>query len=675
MNQFNCDLMKKVYRADLLTKNAKQAQQKRTLKALYVSLFIGVVFLFIISGFQFLFGDLPKIKSQQELWVSNRPVSLEIVDDSGNTLAYRGPRFGRKVSIDAIPKQVLQPFLAIEDARFFEHSGIDFVGVLRAVFENIVAGKTVQGASTITQQLVKNVYLSPEQTLKRKIQEMVLAWQIDSKYSKKEILEVYLNRIYFGQNSYGIDAAAWHYFSKKPQDLTLGEATMLAGLPKAPGKLSIDLTAKPAMDRRATVLQRMVEAGFIDQNTAHTTAIEPLVLNIAPEPQEGELSYAIDMVQKEIDNLPEKIAPDRIVRLTIDPKIQAMAVDAVNRGITISGVNSGISQGAMIAIDRTGRILALVGGRAYNESKFNRVTQAKRQPGSVFKPIVYAAGLESGLSPNSIFDDRPVNYDGWRPKNFGGNYSGRMTISSALTRSVNTIAVQVAAQVGITKVNQIAMRFGIESKLPNHLSVALGAGELTLLDITRAYATFANEGVRIEPFLVERIETTRGTIAYQRASHTPMQVFDPIKARQMTAMLSDVVAIGTGKRAQLAGGREAAGKTGTSQNFRDAWFVGYTADIICGVWVGNDEFKPMHNISGGTIPAIIWSNFMNKAHEGRPLSPLPTMDEIMRPDNKTMALFYENLAKFFEAAGGGEISNIGQDKKFIQSKLKKENEK
>lgn len=664
--------MKKVYRADIMSKKEKAQKEKSVLRALVIALLVGLVFLFVISGFQFLFGDMPKIKSNQELWVSNRPISLEIVDDEGNTLAYRGPRFGRKVSIDVLPKHVLQPFLAIEDARFFEHQGIDFIGVLRAIFENIAAGKTVQGASTITQQLVKNVYLSPEQTIKRKIQEMVLAWQIDSKYTKKEILEVYLNRIYFGQNSYGIDAAAWHYFSKKPQDLTISEAAMLAGLPKAPGKLSLDLTAKPAIDRRALVLQRMVEAGFIDQNNAHAAAMEPITLNIAPEPQEGELSYAIDMVQKEIDALPEKIAPDRIVRLTIDPKIQAYAVEAVNRGISISGANSGITQGALIALDRTGRILALVGGRAYKESKFNRVTQAKRQPGSVFKPIVYAAGLESGLSPNSIFEDKPVNFDGWRPKNFGGNYSGRMTISSALTRSINTIAVQVAAQVGITKVNQIAMRFGIETKLPNHLSIALGAGELSLMDITRAYATFANEGVRIEPFLVERIETTRGTIAYQRPSHTPLQVFDPVKARQMTAMLSDVVALGTGKRAQLANGREAAGKTGTSQNFRDAWFVGYTADIICGVWVGNDEFKPMRNISGGTIPAITWSYFMNRAHEGLPLSPLPTMDEILRPDNRTMAMFYENLAKFFEAAGGGEISNIGQNKKIIQTPKKTE---
>ncbi len=664
--------MKKVYRADIMSKKEKAQKEKSVLRALVIALLVGLVFLFVISGFQFLFGDMPKIKSNQELWVSNRPISLEIVDDEGNTLAYRGPRFGRKVSIDVLPKHVLQPFLAIEDARFFEHQGIDFIGVLRAIFENIAAGKTVQGASTITQQLVKNVYLSPEQTIKRKIQEMVLAWQIDSKYTKKEILEVYLNRIYFGQNSYGIDAAAWHYFSKKPQDLTISEAAMLAGLPKAPGKLSLDLTAKPTIDRRALVLQRMVEAGFIDQNNAHIAAMEPVALNIAPEPQEGELSYAIDMVQKEIDALPEKIAPDRIVRLTIDPKIQAYAVEAVNRGISISGANSGITQGALIALDRTGRILALVGGRAYKESKFNRVTQAKRQPGSVFKPIVYAAGLESGLSPNSIFEDKPVNFDGWRPKNFGGNYSGRMTISSALTRSINTIAVQVAAQVGITKVNQIAMRFGIETKLPNHLSIALGAGELSLMDITRAYATFANEGVRIEPFLVERIETTRGTIAYQRPSHTPLQVFDPVKARQMTAMLSDVVALGTGKRAQLANGREAAGKTGTSQNFRDAWFVGYTADIICGVWVGNDEFKPMRNISGGTIPAITWSYFMNRAHEGLPLSPLPTMDEILRPDNRTMAMFYENLAKFFEAAGGGEISNIGQNKKIIQTPKKTE---
>lgn len=655
--------MKKIYRADLMTKKSKHRKQKQMFAALGIGTFLGAIAFILIITFSYFFGDLPKVNSKQELWTLGRPVSFEIVDKNGATIAMRGPRFGRAVSIDIMPAHVINAFLAIEDARFFEHSGIDFLGIIRAIVENIAAGHTVQGASTITQQLVKNVYLSPKQTMKRKIQEMILAWKIDNKFTKKEILEVYLNRIYFGQNAYGIDAAAWHYYSKKPQNLTLGEASMLAGLPKAPGRLSLDLTAKAAIDRRVLVLQRMVDAGFISQALAHQTASEPVSLNISIEPNEGELAYAIDMAQKEIDGIDPKIAPDRIARLTIDPELQEFAVKAINDGINAAGPNSGVTQAALIAIDKNGRILAIVGGKSYKESQFNRVVQAKRQPGSTFKPVVYAAALEAGMNPNTIMIDKPVSINGWQPKNFGGNYAGKVTLSSALTRSINTVAVQIASQIGVNKLIQTANRLGIYSELPRHLSIALGAGEVTLLDMTRAYGTLANDGVRIEPFLIERVDTTRGTIAYQHPSHLPTQVYDPMRARQMTAMLSDVVAVGTGKRAQLAKGREVAGKTGTSQSYRDAWFIGYSADIICGVWVGNDEFKPMRNVSGGTIPALIWSRFMNKAHENLPLTPLPTVDEINRPDNRTLALFYQNLAQLFEAAGGSSLKPLGQEKK------------
>lgn len=651
--------MKKAYRADLMTDKAKARQKKQMVLGLSMGAILGGFAFFSIVTFNYFFGDLPKINSEQELWVANRPTSFEVVDKDGNTIAYRGPRFGRKVSIDTLPKHVIQAFLAVEDARFFEHSGVDFWGVARAAFENLIAGHTVQGASTITQQLVKNVYLSPKQTFKRKIQEMVLAWQIDNKYPKKEILEVYLNRIYFGQNAYGLEAATWHYFSKRPQELSLAQAAMLAGLPKAPGRLSLDLNSPASIERQHVVLSRMVAAGFITQDIANQAMQEPIVVQTTPDPDEGELAYAIDMAQKEIEGLETKIAPDRIARLTIDPKINQLAVDAINYGIKIAGPNSGVTQAALIAFDKKGRILAIAGGRAYKDSQFNRVTQARRQPGSTFKPIVYAAALEAGMTPNTIREDKPVVYDGWRPKNFGNSYAGKVTLSSALTRSINTVAVEIAAEIGIDKLIQTAGRLGIYSKLPRHLSISLGAGEVTLMDMARAYGTLANDGVRIEPYLIERVDTTRNTIAYERQSHVPTQVYDPMKARQMTAMLSDVVAVGTGKRAQLSNGREAAGKTGTSQNFRDAWFIGYTADIICGVWVGNDEFKPMQNISGGTVPAIIWAKFMNEAHEGLPNRPLPTIYDVNRPDNRTMAQFYQNLADMFEAAGGNVLKPLG----------------
>ena len=651
------------YRADLEDRRAKKTARLSVLLTILAGSILGLVVITGYGTYRHFLGDMPKFTSADQVWTANRQNSMEIVDAQGQTIALRGPRYGRRVAIDAIPAHVLQTFLAVEDARFFEHDGIDFWAIARAIVENVTAGQTVQGASTITQQLVKNVYLSPDQTFKRKLQEMILASQIDKKLTKKQILEVYLNRIYFGQNAYGIDAAAWRFFSKSPAQLTLAQAAMLAGLPKAPGRLAMDLTAPAAINRRRIVLQRMVTSGFITQEVANAAMREPVVVTTPPEPPEGEMAYAIDMVQKEIGSLGKDVAPDRIIRITLDADLQAQAVAAVQKMVGDgAGKNAGITQAALVAMDRQGRILAIVGGRSYAESQYNRATMAKRQPGSSFKPFVYAAALEAGMTPNTVRVDRPVSFEGWRPRNFGGGYGGAMTLSNALTRSVNTIAVQLANEIGIDRLILMARRLGIDTPLPRNLSISLGAGEVTLYDMTRAYATLANDGMRVDPFLIERIDTTRGTVAFQRQNNAPVQVYEPLRARQMTAMLADVVAFGTGKRARLPGGREAAGKTGTSQNYRDAWFVGYTADIICGVWVGNDAFKPMNNVTGGTLPALIWENFMSAAHEGKPLSPLPTLEELERPSNSTIASFYESLANMFAAAGGVNLATLPNER-------------
>jgi penicillin-binding protein 1A len=644
------------YRADIAMHTDRAAKRRAVVVGATVGSALGGLILAGYAGWTALFSDIPQVSSLEQVWTANRAASLEVVDAEGNTLALRGPRYGRRVAVDELPAHVLQAFLAVEDARFFEHGGVDLWAVARALVENLGAGRTVQGGSTITQQLVKNVYLSPEQTFRRKAQEMVLAWQLDRKLTKSQILEVYLNRIYFGQNAYGIDAAAWRFFSKRPQQLTLAEAALLAGLPKAPGRLARDITASPAVQRRAVVLQRMVEAGFITQSAANAAAAQPVTPEVTPEPSEGELAYAIDMAVQEIGRLPGQVAPDRVVRLTINSHFQQLAVEAVQQ--TLGDGVAGADQAALIAMDRQGRILAIVGGRTYGESQFNRATQARRQPGSTFKPFVYAAALENGMTPNTVRVDRPVRFGSWRPRNFGGGYSGAMSLNAALTRSINTIAVQLAAEVGVDRLILTARRLGIDSPLPRNLTIALGSGEVTLMDMTRAYGTLANDGVRIDPFLIEQIDTTRGTLAFQRQTRPPVQVYEPLRARQMTAMLADVVAFGTGKRARLVDGREAAGKTGTSQNFRDAWFIGYTADIICGVWVGNDASRPMNGITGGTLPATIWSRFMNGAHEGMPLSPLPTLEELDRPDARTIASFYESLADLFAAAGGARLEPL-----------------
>ncbi len=649
--------MQGVFRADLLERKAKiRTYRMRLLTILAVSV-IALVCLTTYATWRHFFSDLPKIASSEEIWTANRRASLEMLDANGETITIRGPRYGRKVSVDALPAHVLQAFLAVEDARFFDHDGVDLWSIGRAVFENMTAGQTVQGASTITQQLVKNVYLSPEQTFKRKLQEMVLAWQIDSRLTKKQILEIYLNRIYFGQNAYGIDAAAWRFFSKHPSKLSLAEAAMLAGLPKAPGRLAMDLTAAPAIERRTVVLHRMVVAGFITQTQAQATMREPVTLSVTPDIPEGQMGYVIDMAQREVESIGQQIAPDRIVRLTVDGKTQAAAVRSV-QALVGDGTGTGMTQAALIAVDRQGRILAIVGGRNYNESKYNRATMAKRQPGSSFKPFVFAAALEKGMTPDTIRVDKPISFGDWRPRNFNGSYSGAMSLSTALTRSINTIAVQLTSEVGIDRLIRLAQRLGVDSELPRNLTISLGAGEVTLLDMTRAYATLANDGVRVDPYLIERIDNTRGTVAFQRENKAPVQVYEPLHARQMTAMLADVVAFGTGRRARLPGGREAAGKTGTSQNFRDAWFVGYTADIICGVWVGNDSSSPMNGVTGGTLPALIWEDFMAAAHEGKPLSPLPTLDDLRRPSPTTLSTFYESLADLFAAAGGQDVAAL-----------------
>jgi penicillin-binding protein 1A len=646
------------YRADLAVREASDRKRRNWVLSLGAGATLGVIGLALFAAWSALLGDMPTVNSKQEVWTANRAPSLEVVDREGHTLALRGPRYGRRVSVDDLPAHVLQAFLAVEDARFFEHGGVDIWAVGRAIVENVTAGRTVQGASTITQQLVKNVYLSPEQTFKRKLQEMVLAFQIDRMLTKSEILEVYLNRIYFGQNAYGIDAAAWRFFSKRAWELTLPEAAMLAGLPKAPGRLATDLTSPAATERRSVVLGRMVTAGFITDAQARAAAAIPVTVRRTPDPAEGELGYAINMASAEMAALGPNVSRDRVARITIDPQMQDAAVRAVQSVLESAGGAGGVSQAALVAMDRQGRILAIVGGKSFEDSKFNRATQARRQPGSTFKPFVYAAGLEAGMSPGTVRVDRPVRFGSWRPRNFGGGYSGAMSLNTALTLSINTIAVTVASEVGIDKLLQVVRRLGITSELPRNLTIALGSGDVTLLEMTRAYATLANDGVRVDPFLIEQVDNTRGGIAWRRETEKPVQVYEPLKARQMTAMLANVVAFGTGLRGQLADGREAAAKTGTSQNHRDAWYVGYTADIICGVWIGNDDGTSMHGVTGGTVPAAIWRQFMNEAHEGLPLTPLPTLDDLARPSNTTIAGFYQSLADMLGAAAGSGLDPV-----------------
>lgn len=658
--------MTQPFRADLLEAETRKHQKRRARLAAIIGATTATFLTGSVLAWDWAFGSMPKVSSQEELWTLNRERGIEFVDQNGATIAIRGPRYGRAVALGALPKHVTQAFLAVEDARFFEHGGVDGIALVRALGENILAGHTVQGGSTITQQLVKNVYLSSDRTLKRKFQEFRLAWTIESLLTKQQILELYLNRIYFGANAYGVDAASKRFFGKPPTALNLAEAAMLAGLPKAPSRLTSSINLADARARQHVVLDRMVTAGFLSTPDAEAAKLVPVSLTPLPDPEIGTMAFALDAAIEELKRAAPDAPPDLILTLTIDRSLQDEATAIVQTTLDAEGKARRTDQAAAVILDGRGRILAMVGGRDYATSQYNRVTQAKRQPGSAFKPIVFAAALEAGLTPDSIRTDRSVAYQGWRPKNYSGGYSGAMTLDAALARSVNTIAVQLAAELGPAKVAGMANRLGIDTGLKLRLSMALGAQEVSLLELSRVYATFAAEGVRIDPRVIDSVTTSRGVELLRPDARPPQQVYEAFKARQMTEMLMGVIESGTGTRARLAG-REAAGKTGTSSSYRDAWFVGYTADMTAGVWVGNDDFSPMNGVTGGTLPALLWTRLMNAAHKDLPPRPLPTTEDLQRKaDKATLVSFYESLADLFASASDTiSAEDIGRQREAI----------
>ena len=524
------------------------------------------------------------------------------------------------MSLDQLPAYLPRAFLAAEDRRFYMHHGLDLTGIARAIRADVGARHVVQGGSTITQQVVRNIFLSPDQTLKRKVQEAVLAWRLERRISKTDILELYLNRIYFGDGAYGVDAAAQTYFGRPASSLSLSEAALLAALPKAPSRLDPANDLDAALQRSQVILGEMRQDGWITAAQETDARARPPVL--APEkPVEGDFGYVLDLAASRARDLAQNRAPDLVVRLTVDPRLQSVAADVVRAGVA-EGRRLGATQGALVALAPDGAIRALVGGRDHRASAFDRATQALRQPGSAFKPFVYAAALEAGVRPDDVRTDRPVRIGGWSPANYGGHFSGAVTVADALARSINTIAVRLAHQVGAAKVAALAQRFGL-TMIPSKpdLSVALGAYEVDLLDLTSAYQVFQQDGHRVEPYLISTITNAHGDVLYQHPNTPPLQIFDPQKNRLMVRMMEGVISRGTGQKADI--GRPAAGKTGTSQNWRDAWFVGFTPDWVAGVWVGDDRSRPMAKVAGGELPAELWRRFMLQAEQGLPVADFP----------------------------------------------------
>ncbi|WP_185984058.1 transglycosylase domain-containing protein [Aureimonas mangrovi] len=555
----------------------------------------------------------------QEAWVvPDRPPNVKIVSFDGELLADRGLTGGQAVSLDQMSPYIPQAVIAIEDRRFYDHFGVDPIGIARAFFENVSAGDTVQGGSTLTQQLAKNVFLTPDQTIQRKIQEAILSLWLEQRFSKDQILEMYLNRVYFGSGATGIQAAARRYFDKNAEDITLNEAATLAGLLVAPSRLSPVRNPEGAQARAQIVLQAMRAEGFItDQELTAARAAETTT---ARAYWTGGEHYAADMVMRDLRNLVPDIAQDVVVETTIDLNLEKEAETVIRE--TIDGATQNVTQGALVALDGTGAIRAIVGGRDYNESQFNRAVDAKRQPGSAFKPFVYETAMEYGWRPENVVNDAPTRIGNWSPSNYDNKFRGPVTIADAVASSLNTIAAQLTAEVGPAAVIDTAKRMGITSPLADNASIALGTSEVSLLELTGAFAPFANGGYQATPHLVNRVTTASGEVLYERGAEVPPVILTADIAGMMNAMLTRVVTSGTGRRAALPDW-QAAGKTGTTQDFKDAWFVGYTANLTTGVWFGNDNGAPMRQVTGGGLPAQAWQTFMVAAHEDLPPVPLP----------------------------------------------------
>lgn len=655
------------FRADLNAVNDNSGKKKRRWlwTVLLALLLIGLIT--FVMGRRYLMDGLPELPNKQSMWEKNLRPNMTLLDRDGNIIGHRGPYYGHPLKLSEMPPWLPDAFLAIEDQRFWEHKGIDRKAIFRALIANSKAGHKVQGGSTLTQQLVKNMVLSREKTYKRKFQEMWLAYKMEQTLSKQEILELYLNRIDLGNRAFGVEAASQRLFGKSAQKITLSEAAVLAAIPKAP--TTYDPVKNPAAsaDRARLVLQSMMVQGKISPREMQDAELAPATIKIGGQGYLDEklIGHVFDVVAERTKELIGTRSQDLVVRTTIDPKLQAYALESITKVVDKFQKSKKVSDGALVSIEtETGAVRALIGGRDYDKSKFNRATQALRQPGSSFKAFVYAAALEAGFTPGTVRIDQPTTIgsgeNAWTPKNYTRRFRGPMTLREALKLSINTIAAQVCAEVGPNKVVELAHRFGITTKLGANYSIALGSSEVHLIDMTSAFMVFANEGQRHPPYLIENITDTGGKNLFTRRNFAPERVYALPYARQMTGMLRDAVETGTGRGAKM-GKRQVAGKTGTSQDYRDAWFIGFTADYTTGVWMGNDDNSPMKGITGGLLPVDAWKMFMLKAHKGKKLRPLKAPEPLVSDEEtRRLIVFYEGLTKSFTAErnlANGQVAN------------------
>lgn len=546
--------------------------------------------------------------------------TIRVRASNGAVLVNIGPSFGQWLPYDQIPPEMRAAMIAVEDKRFRSHLGVDPIGVVRAAKVRVDTGRWAQGGSTITQQLARNIFLTNSRTFGRKVKEAVLALAIERKFSKNQILELYLNRVYFGGGAYGIDAASRRFFGHSAHTLSLGEAAIIAGLVKAPSNYSPTADVEAARGRSEVVLKTMVDNGFVSADRA--AQVDAAKIKVQPTTKQNSVRYFTDWALPQLDTLiDEKNAPIE-VWTTLDPSMQSAADRA------IAANTPGNAQAALVALDRDGAVRAMVGGRDYVDSIYNRATQAERQPGSAFKLFVYLAALESGMKPTDTIVDEPVTIDGWTPRNSTRTNAGPVSLREAFARSINTVSAKIGAQLGFGTIADMARRFGISSQISTFPSMVLGTSDVRLIDMTRAFASVANQGVSVQPYAIRRVTTADGKMLYQHASEEGRVLVAPWVAAEMTDLLQSAVLTGTGRAAQI--GRPVAGKTGTTSSNKDGWFIGFSSGLTTGVWMGRDDARPIAGLQGGTAPARAFHDFMTVAVSRRPVENFTT--EVPAPD-------------------------------------------
>ena len=553
----------------------------------------------------------------------------------GTLLVSMGPTFGRWLPYDDIPKTMRAAMISVEDKRFRSHLGVDPIGIARSFKVRLETGHWRQGGSTITQQLARNIFLTNSRTFGRKVKEGVLALALERKFSKDQILELYLNRVYFGGGAYGIDAASRTFFGHGADHLNLGEAAIIAGLVKAPSNYSPTADVEAARGRASVVIASMVENGFVSPSAV--IGIDPATIRLQPAAKQNSARYFTDWALPQLDTLIDETSEPIDVWTTLDPKMQLAANRAIN-----ANVPSG-AQGALVALDRDGAVRAMIGGRDYVDSIYNRATQAERQPGSAFKLFVYLTALENGMKPTDIVVDEPVTIDGWSPRNSTRTNLGPVTLREAFSRSINTISAKIGQQFGFGTIADMARRFGVGTNISTFPSMVLGTSEVRLIDMTRAFASVANRGVSVMPYAIRRVVTADGRLLYQHERSEERVLVAPWVAAGMTDLLQSAVLSGTGRAANI--GRPVAGKTGTTSSNKDGWFIGFSSGITTGVWMGKDNARAVGGLQGGTAPARAFHDFMIVAVAKRPPerfeTEVPMPDWQLEPDEEMWGTPYD----------------------------------